>query len=176
MSALFGFGSPLVTILWALSFVLAIGWLIRQLLGGRLGPYLSSLVFFAFFLPIILQYPFAFSPLNGLTIGAANYATYRPHVDAAFLITMAGFVTLLVGYAVCGQRGSEFRPMTWVAGGLRAWTQSAFLQLSSIFMLLLFGLLFALGVVGAGGARNIAQTLPALRPLYNIAHILLPLV
>jgi hypothetical protein len=65
--------------------------------------------------------------------------------------------------------------MTWVASGLRAWTQSVFLQLSSIFMLLLFGLLFAVGLVGAGGARNIAQTLPALRPLYNIAHILLPL-
>src|SRR4051812_31734800 len=176
MSALFGFGSPLVTFLWALSFVLVVGWLVRQLIRRRLVTYLSSLVFFAFFLPIILQYPFAFSPLNGLTIGAGNYATYRPHVDAAFLITMAGFVMLLIGYAVCGLRGSEFGPMTWVAGGLRAWTQSVFLQLSSIFMVLLFGLLFAVGLVGAGGARNIAQTLPTLRPLYNIAHILLPLI
>jgi hypothetical protein len=176
MGALFGFGSPLVTCLWALSFVLVIGWLVRQLLRRRLVTYLSSLVFFAFFLPIILQYPFAFSPLNGLTIGAANYANYRSHVDAAFVITMVGLVMLLAGYALTGSRGSQFGPMTWVAGGLRAWTQTAFLQLSSIFMLLLFGLLFALGVVGAGGARNIAQTLPALRPLYNIAHILLPLI
>jgi O-antigen polysaccharide polymerase Wzy len=175
MSALFGFGSPLVTGLWALSFLLVVGWLIRQLLRRRLVTYLSSLVFFAFFLPIILQYPFAFSPLNGLTIGAANYASYRPHVDPAFLITMTGFLMLVTGYAVCGTRGNEFRPMTWVASGLRAWTQSVFLQLSSIFMLLLFGLLFAVGLVGPGGARNIAQTLPALRPLYNIAHILLPL-
>jgi hypothetical protein len=176
MSALFGFGSPLVTCLWALSFVLVVGWLVRQLLRGRLVTYLSSLMFFAVFLPVILQYPFAFSPLNGFTIGAGNYATYRPHVDAAFLITMAGVVALLLGYIVCGQRGSEFRPMIWVAGGLRAWTQSVFLQLSSIFMVVLFGLLFAVGVVGAGGARNIAQTLPTLRPLYNIAHILLPLI
>jgi hypothetical protein len=50
-----------------------------------------------------------------------------------------------------------------------------FLQLSSIFILILFGLLFALGLIGAEGARNTAQSLPALRPLYNIAHILLPL-
>jgi hypothetical protein len=175
MSALFGFGSPLVTGLWVLSLVLVIAWLVRQLLRRRLVTYLSSTVFFAFFLPIIIQYPFAFSPLNGLTIGAANYGNYRPHVDPAFLITMSGLAVLLVGYAACGPRGSEFGPMSWVASGLKAWTQGVFLQLSSIFILLLFGLLFALGVVGAGGARNIAQTLPALRPLYNIAHILLPL-
>src|SRR3954466_15692878 len=166
MSALFGFGSPLVTCVWALSFLLVLGWLIRQLLRRRLVTYLSSMVFFAFFLPVILQYPFAFSPLNGFTIGAANYANYRPHVDAAFLITMAGFFMLLLGYAACGKRGSEFAPMNWVAGGIRVWTQSVFLQLSSIFILVLFGLLFAVGLVGEGGARNIAQTLPALRPLY----------
>src|SRR3954470_4333266 len=176
MSALFGFGSPLVTCVWALSFLLVVGWIGRQLLRRRLVTYLSSMVFFAFFLPIILQYPFAFSPLNGLTIGAANYANYRSHVDAAFLITMAGFVMLLLGYALAGRSGSEFGPMNWVGGGIRVWTQSVFLQLSSVFILILFGMLFAFGLVGAGGARNIAQTLPALRPLYNIAHILLPLV
>jgi hypothetical protein len=82
---------------------------------------------------------------------------------------------LLVGYAACGPKGSQFAPVSWVASGLRTWTQGVFLQLSSVFILLLFGLLFALGLVGAGGARNIAQTLPTLRPLYNIAHILLPL-
>jgi len=175
MSALFGFGSPLVTILWLVSLLLVIGWLVRQLLQRRLVTYLSSTVFFAFFLPIIIQYPFAFSPLNGLTIGAVNYGNYRPHIDPAFLITMSGLAMLLVGYAACGRRGSQFGPVSWVESGLRAWTQSVFLQLSSVFILLLFGFLFALGVVGAGGARNIAQTLPALRPLYNIAHILLPL-
>jgi hypothetical protein len=175
VSALIGFGSPLVTILWALSMALVLGWLGRQLLRHRLVTYLSSTVFFAFFLPIIIQYPFAFSPLNGLTIGAANYAGYRSHVDAAYLITMAGLSMLVAGYAACGPGGSAFGPMTLVTSGLRAWTQGVFLQLSSIFILLLFGLLFALGLVGAEGARNIAQTLPALRPLYNIAHILLPL-
>jgi hypothetical protein len=65
--------------------------------------------------------------------------------------------------------------MTMVESGLRVWTQSVFLQLSSIFMVVLFGLLFALGLIGAEGARNTAQSLPALRPLYNIAHVLLPL-
>jgi hypothetical protein len=175
MRALIGFGSPLITGLWLLSMALVLGWLIHQLLQRRLVSYLSSTLFFAFFLPIIIQYPFAYSPLNGLTIGAANYAHYQAHVDPAFVITMAGLAMLITGYAVCGRRGSEFGPMTMVASGLRAWSQSVFLQLSSIFILLLFGLLFVLGLVGAAGARNISQTIPALRPFYNIAHILLPL-
>jgi hypothetical protein len=175
VSAFINFGSPLVTLLWAVVLVLVLGWLIRQLLQRRLVSYLSSTVFFAFLLPIIIQYPFAFSPLNALTIGPTNYANYQPHVDAAFLLTMAGFVMLLVGYALTGPRGAEFRPMTMVESGLRVWTQSVFLQLSSIFMVVLFGLLFALGLIGAEGARNTAQSLPALRPLYNIAHVLLPL-
>ena len=175
MSALVGFGSPLVTVIWAWVLVLVLAWIFRQLLQRRLVSYLSSTVFFAFLLPIIIQYPFAFSPLNALTIGPTNYANYQPHVDPAFLLTMAGFVMLLTGYALTGPRGAEFRPMIMVESGLRVWTQSVFLQLSSIFMVMLFGLLFALGLIGAEGARNTAQSLPALRPLYNIAHVLLPL-
>jgi hypothetical protein len=175
VSALVGLGSPLVAGLWLLCLLLVLGWLTRQLLQHRLVTYLSSTVFFAFFLPIIIQYPFTFSPLNGLTIGAANYANYQSHVDAAFLITTAGFVMLVVGYAATGRRGAEFRLMTVVETGLRVWTQSVFLQLSSILILILFGLLLALGLIGAAGARNIAQTVPAFRPVYNIVHILLPL-
>jgi hypothetical protein len=175
VSALIGFGSPLVTIVWASVLVLVLGWLVRQLIQQRLVSYLSSTIFFAFLLPIVIQYPFTFSPLNGLTIGAANYANYLPHVDPAFLITMAGLGMLLAGYAATGRWGTEFRPMSVVESGIRVWTQSVFLQLSSIFILVLFGLLFALGLIGAEGARNTAQSLPALRPLYNIAHILLPL-
>jgi O-antigen polysaccharide polymerase Wzy len=172
---LIGFGSPLVTSIWAVSLLVVLVWLVRQLLQHRLVTYLSSTIFFAFLLPIIIQYPFAFSPLNGLTIGAANYDNYKSHVDAAFLITMAGLVMLIVGYAVTGARGRQFRPLSMVESGLRVWTQSVFLQLSSLFILVLFGLLLALGLIGAEGARNTAQSVPALRPLYNIAHILLPL-
>jgi hypothetical protein len=157
------------------SLVVVLGWLARQLLHRRLVTYLSSTIFFAFLLPIIIQYPFAFSPLNGLTIGVANYDHYRSHVDAAFLITIAGLLLLVVGYALTGAKGSQFRPMTMVEAGLRVWTQSVFLQLSSLFILVLFGLLLTLGLIGAEGARNTAQSVPALRPLYNIAHILLPL-
>jgi O-antigen polysaccharide polymerase Wzy len=175
VSTLIGFGSPLVTSIWAVSLLVVLVWLVRQLLQHRLVTYLSSTIFFAFLLPIIIQYPFAFSPLNGLTIGAANYDNYKSHVDAAFLITMAGLVMLIVGYAVTGARGRQFRPLSMVESGLRVWTQSVFLQLSSLFILVLFGLLLALGLIGAEGARNTAQSVPALRPLYNIAHILLPL-
>lgn len=177
MSALIGFGSPLVTSLWVLTFVAVIVWIGRQLLQRRLVTFLSNGIIFGFLVPILLQYPFTFSPINGLTIGAENYAHYRAEVDSAFLITTAGWVALLAGYASIGRRGpeSEFLPLTLVWSGLRVWSQSVFLQLSSVFILVLFALLSSLGMLGPEGARNIAQTLPALRPIYNITHVLLPL-
>ena len=176
MGALIGFGSPFVTLVWALITIAILGWVGRQLLQQRLFTLLSLLVIFSFFLPIVLQYPFTFSPINGLTIGPENYARYRSHVDAAFLITSLGMAMLFTGYAACGRSKADFVPVRLVASGLRVWTQSVFLQLSSVFILLLFGLLLAGGILGAGGARNLAQSSPALRPIYNIAHILLPLI
>jgi oligosaccharide repeat unit polymerase len=175
MGALIGFGSPLVTAIWALSMVAFCWWLTRQLIKRRLVTILSTLLVFGFFLPILLQYPFAFSPINTLAVGGENYLRYQSHVDAAFLISVVGMAVFIAGYARCGRKSSEFIPMTLVASGIRAWTQSAFLQLSSVFILLLFGLLFGLGLLGAEGARNIAQSTPALRPFYNIAHVMLPL-
>jgi hypothetical protein len=88
---------------------------------------------------------------------------------------MAGWLALLAGYFAYGSRTTHFPPMTLVWSGLRVWSQSVFLQLSSAFILVLFALLFSLGMLGPEGARNIAQTLPGLRPIYNITHVLLPL-
>lgn len=175
MNVLIGFGSPLVTALWALSVIVVVWWLFRQLVRRRLVTLLSNAIIFGFFLPVILQYPFVFSAINGLTIGAENYLHYRTEVDSAFLITMAGLLAFLAGYVTTGRGGSDFLPMTLVWSSLRVWTQSVFLQLSSIFILVLFALLFSLGMLGPEGARNIAQTLPALRPIYNVTHVLLPL-
>ncbi len=176
METLFGLGSPVVASIWALTMVIYIWWLGYHVVRRRAVTLLTSLVFFGFFLPVLLQYPFTFSPINGLTIGPQNYANYRPHIDAAFLISMAGMVALVVGYIACGSKSSRFLPLAFVSAGLRTWTQSVFLYLSSVFILLLFALLFGLGLLGAGGARNIAQSSPALRPFYNVAHILLPLI
>ncbi|HJR16395.1 MAG TPA: hypothetical protein VJ808_06035 [Gemmatimonadales bacterium] len=175
MEALIGFGSPLVTVLWGLSVLVVVWWVGRQLFRRQLVTLLSNAIIFGLFLPILLQYPFAFSPINGLTIGADNYLKYRSEVDSAFLITLSGWIALVAGYFTCGRRTPHFIPMTLVWSGLRVWTQSVFLQLSSAFILVLFALLFSLGMLGPEGARNIAQTLPALRPIYNIAHVLLPL-
>jgi hypothetical protein len=175
VGALIGFGSPLVVVLWGLSVLVVVWWVGRQLFQRRLVTLLSNAIIFGLFLPIILQYPFAFSPINGLTIGAENYLRYRSEVDSAFLITTAGWLALLAGYFICGRRALHLLPMTLVWSGLRVWTQSVFLQLSSVFILLLFALLFSLGMLGPAGARNIAQALPGLRPIYNIAHVLLPL-
>ena len=175
MRALIGFGHPLVTIIWALSFAGILLWMGWQLLRGRLVTFLSTQIFFLFFLPIVLQYPFTFSPLNGLTIGPENYENYQSQIDAAFLISLTGMIALLTGYGACGQRTGRLLPLTFVTSGLRIWSQSVFLQISSGFILLLFVLLASVGLLGAGGARNIAQSQPAIRPIYNIAHVLLPL-
>lgn len=175
MGLLIGFGSPVVTVIWALCFITVAGWLVYQLIMRRLVTVPSTVALFTFFIPIIAQYPFALSPVNGITIGVDNYVRYRSHVDAAFLITMGGMAMLIVGYAVCGGQRSDYAPMTFLASGLRAWSQGVFLYLSSLLILLLFGLLLALGLLGAAGARDIAQSLPALRPFYNIVHFLLPL-
>jgi oligosaccharide repeat unit polymerase len=175
MGGLIGFGSPLVTSIWALSMAAFAWWMTRQLVRRRLVTILSAMMFLSFFLPILLQYPFAFSPINALAVGRDNYLRYQSHVDAAFLITLAGMAMFIAGYAACGRKNSEFTPLTLVGSGIRTWAQSVFLQLSSVFILLLFGLLLGLGLLGAEGARNIAQTVPALRPFYNIAHVMLPL-
>ena len=172
---LIGFGSPLVTVLWGLSVLVIVWWVGRQLLHRRLVTFLSNAIIFGFFLPIVLQYPFALSPINGLTVGAENYIHYRPEVDSAFLITLTGMLALLIGYFLGRRSRPDFLPVTLVWTSIRAWTQSVFLQLASIFILVLFALLFALGMLGAAGARNIAQTLPGLRPIYNVVHVLLPI-
>jgi hypothetical protein len=173
--ALIGFGHPLVTLLWGLSFAGIVWWMVWLLLRRRLVTFLSSQIFFLFFLPVVLQYPFTFSPLNGLTIGPENFETYQSQIDSALLITLAGMGALLVGYGWCGHRSGRLPPLTLVTSGLRIWLQSVFLQISSGFILLLFVLLASVGLLGAEGARNIAQSQPALRPIYNIAHVLLPL-
>ena len=175
MRALIGFGHPLVTLIWGLLLVGIVSWMGWQFLRGRLVTFLSTQIFFLFFLPIVLQYPFTFSPLNGLTIGPENYENYQSFIDPAFLISIAGMIALLVGYAACGRRSGRLLPLTVVTSGMRIWSQRVFLQISSGFILLLFVLLASVGLLGAAGARNIAQSQPALRPIYNIAHVLLPL-
>jgi hypothetical protein len=172
---LFGFGHPLVTLLWALVLATVVCWLVLQILQRRPVTFLSSLLFFSFLLPVVLQYPFTFSPLNGLTIGPDGYANYTSQVDSAFLITLAGMAALLVGYAAARRRDTRLLTLGLVTAGLRVWSQSAFLQVTSVFLLLLFALLASVGLIGAEGARNLAQRQPALRPLYNIAHVLLPI-
>ena len=175
MGAVIGFGSPFVTGIWALSLAGVLWWLGRETVRGRLVSQLSAVILFSFFFPVIIQYPFTFSPINGFAVGLDNYSRYRAHVDAAYLITMAGAAMMIMGYLAGGSRMSDFAPMKFVVTGIRAWTQGTFLYLSSLFILLLFGLLLGLGLLGAGGARSIAQSLPALRPFYNVAHIILPL-
>jgi hypothetical protein len=175
MNRLFGFGSPLATAVWAVSLGIVLAWSLRLLVERRLVTVMSYTVFFFFFLPIILQYPFTFSPINTLAVGLSGFPSYVPHVDPAFLVSTAGMATFVLGAAIAGRRPAPFVPLRFVSAGLRVWSQDTFLWLTSGFNIVLFALLAGAGFLGEGGARNIAQGHPVLRPLYNVAHVILPL-
>ena len=76
MRLLVGVGSPFVAVLWVVALVTAMAWLVARARERALVTVPTYLVFFWFVLPILLQYPFAFSPLNILATGANAYDLY----------------------------------------------------------------------------------------------------
>jgi len=174
MGEIVGFGSAPVVAAWALSFILIVGWLIAELLKRRLITVPNFVLLWVFFLPIILQYPFTFSPVNILSVGIGSYQSYRNFIDPALLISLLGMAAFLVGLALPVRRTS-FSPASAIATGLERLCQPAWLVAFSCFILLLYLVLLVGGLFGAGGVRGAAQMSPLLRPLYNVAHTILPL-
>jgi hypothetical protein len=174
MGEIVGLGSPPVVAAWALSLILILGWLLLELLKRRLVTAPNFVFLWVFFLPIVLQYPFTFSPVNILAVGIGSYQNYRPFIDPAFLISLVGMAAFLLGLALPVRR-TTFAPASALATGLERLSQPAWLVAFSCFILLLYLILFVGGLFGAGGVRGAAQTSPLLRPLYNVAHTILPL-
>ena len=174
MDSIVGLGSPPVVFAWAISLVLILGWTLVELLRRRLVTIPNFVLLWVFFLPVLLQYPFTFSPINMLSVGIDSYERYRNYIDTVLVISFIGIGAFLVGLALSGRR-TRFSPTEAVAAGLERMAQPAWLIAFSGFILLLYLVLFVGGLFGAGGVRQAAQLSPMLRPFYNIAHTLLPL-
>lgn len=174
MLELFGFGSSWAVAAWALSTTAVLLWYATELARHRPLTVPSFIVLWAFFLPILMQYPFTFSPVNALAVGADGFQSYPRFTDEVLIVSLLGMVAFVAGFTWTRGRGS-FYPAELVTRSLRILNQSSWLVVSSLTISGLFVLLFVAGLVGPGGARQAAQASPVLRPIYNAVHTLLPI-
>lgn len=80
----------LTTAIWVVSLTITVAWYFSQIHRGRLLTLQSVIVLQFFFLPILIQYPFATMPENITTIGEAGYQLTLRGFDTAFLVTIWG--------------------------------------------------------------------------------------
>lgn len=174
MDALIGFGAPGVVALWVGALLVAGVWLVRQQRRSRLLTIPAYVVLLWMVVPILLQYPFAFSPLNVVTAtGPKAYESYVPVLDRAFVICLVGMASFAAGLAIKPRRGS-FAPLQHVVLGMRAWSSSSLLAITGAGVMVLVVLLLLAGVTSAGGIRDAAMMAPAFRPVFNLASTVLP--
>jgi oligosaccharide repeat unit polymerase len=171
-----GVGSWYVVALWAVATVVTLAWLVQQGRTRALVTIPTYLVFFWFFLPVLLQYPFAFSAINALATGVKAYDLYVKQIDRAFLITLAGVIAFALGWAATPRRDRPAAAVTFVARGLSAWSHGFLLWATSIAVGVLFVVLGGAGLIGAEGARALAMAAPVLRPVYNVIQSVLPVL
>ena len=72
MGNIIGFGSTPVVVSWAASFIAIMVWAAVELFRRRLVTLPTFVILWAFWLPIVLQYPFTFSPANAVLTGASE--------------------------------------------------------------------------------------------------------
>jgi oligosaccharide repeat unit polymerase len=176
MDFLVGFGSPSAVLLWRAGCGVTVWWLVRQGRKQLLVTVPAFVVVFWFFLPILLQYPFTFSPVNAVEMGFPAFEAYWPEIDRALRISLAGMATFALGFAVAPKRPRPNAPTTFIARALSAWSHPGLLWASALAVIGLFVFLSAAGLVGAEGMRGRAMETPALRPIYNVAATVLPLL
>src|SRR5690348_10883313 len=100
MNVLIGFGSPWVTLVWAIALVSTVVWLAREFAKGRAVTIPSYIVLLGFLAPILVQYPFTFSPVNVLATGVEGFARYPAHIDRVFLISLVGILSFIAGFVL----------------------------------------------------------------------------
>lgn len=169
-----GFGDPIILTLWVVSTLFILLWYLKELVNRRFVALPSYIVFFIFFFPIILQYPFAFSKINESATGNEAYLKYIKFIDIALVISVIGMMAFVVGYHLSRKKRKEYLPIRLISISIRTWMQPTFIMLSSMFFISLFLVMFKLGLFGLGGVREEAMRSPTLRPIYNIAHTMLP--
>jgi oligosaccharide repeat unit polymerase len=173
---LVGVGSPYVVALWVVACGVALWWLVSQGRKGALVTAPTYVVFFWFILPILLQYPFTFSPLNILATGGQAYDLYLKTLDRAFLVSLVGMGAFAAGFAATPKSERPASVVTFVARGLSAWSHGLLLWASGVGVAVLFVVLGGAGLIGLEGARSLAMTVPVLRPIYNIIQSVLPVL
>lgn len=175
MDALIGFGSPWVVVPWLIASLLTIAWFVRLQRQRSLATIPSYVVLVWFFIPILLQYPFTFSPLNVAATGADGFQHYVPVLDRALLIYLVGMASFAAGFSIKA-RQQTFAPVRHVLLGLRAWSSGALLWITSAGVIALFAILTLAGLTSSEGMRNAAMTSPALRPFFNLVSTVLPML
>ncbi len=175
MDALVGFGSPAVVLLWTLALLIVVAWFVRQQQRKCLVTVLFYVVLLWFLAPILVQYPFTFSPINIAATGPDAFASYVPVIDRAFLICLLGMVSFAVGFSWTRSRPS-FPLIQHIFLGLKAWSVTPLLWLTGLAILSLLMLLVLTGLGSHEGLRGAAMLAPAYRPFLNFALTALPRV
>jgi oligosaccharide repeat unit polymerase len=176
MELLVGFGSPAVVLLWAVASAVALGWLLKQAREQAFVTVQTFLVGFWFLLPILLQYPFTFSPGNVPATGMSAYRLYPDHVDKAFLVSLAGMAACALSFGLTSKQPRPCVPVTALARALRAWSNSSLLWVSGMAVVAVFLLVFGASLIGGEGLRDQALSNPLVRPVYNTVAAIIPLL
>src|SRR3712207_5264958 len=174
MGTFIGFGHPAAVLGWVTACALTLWWLVRQARAQLLVSVPGFVVVFWFVIPILLQYPFTFSPINALSIGMPAFEAYGPHVDRALRISLAGMAAFALAFGFSSKRQRPNAPTTFIARALSAWSHPGLLWMSALALITLFLFLAVAGLVGAEGMRSRALAMPTLRPIYNVAATILP--
>ncbi len=176
MEALIGFGSRGAVAFWLAACAVTLWWLVRQGRDRLLVTVPTFVVVFWFVLPILVQYPFTFSPINAVSIGLPAFNAYQEQVDRALLVSLVGMAAFAATLAATPKTPRPNAPTVFIARGLSAWSHPGLLWGTALAVITLFLFLTAAGLVGAEGMRDRAMQTPVLRPIYNVAATVLPLL
>jgi oligosaccharide repeat unit polymerase len=176
VDAIAGFGSQPAVLLWVVACAATIWWLVRQGRDQLLVTIPAFVVVFWFVLPILLQYPFTFSPANAIATGVPAFEAYQYEVDRALFVSLVGMAAFAASFSLLPKHPRPNAPTIFIARALSAWSHPGLLWGSALAVIALFAFLGAAGVVGAEGMRIRAMEMPALRPIYNVMATVLPLL
>lgn len=108
----------LLTAIWVVSLTITVAWYFTQIHKGRLLTLQSFIVLQFFFLPILIQYPFATMPENITTIGETGYQLTLRGFDTAFLVTIWGMAWFSLPFLLHANSPTVQRIAAWTADTL----------------------------------------------------------
>ncbi len=126
------------------------------------------------YLPIVFLFPFTFSRANRFMATGGFHDIYTPYLERAFYICALGMGTLVLGGVFARTSKLRLPGYGLVTESLRTFLVTkvglfATVGVVSALLTLMLGLGFEVG-----NARGTAMAHPALRPLYNLFHVLAP--